>query len=405
MTLSRRGFLKTSGALIVTFSMAPESMFAQRLDGASSNQLDAWLSINSDGTVTAYTGKCELGHGLYTAQTQLIAEELSVAFNRVKLIQCDTALTPDQGTTSGAQSHPTNFNQGALALAGATAREALFQMAATRFAVPADQLTAKDGVIALKSDSSKKVTYAELVGGKKFNLTLNNRAERKNPAEWTILGTPVPRIEIPAMATGEFEYVHNVRLPGMLYGQVVRPPAVGSNLMNVDENSVTALPGVVKVVVKKNFVGVVAEKPWLAMQAANKLKVTWTAGSGLPKNAGIHDYLRNQKPTRDTYLVNSKDVDERLAQAAKVVKATYYYPYQMHGSMGTSCAAADVQGGKATIYSPDAGGISASQHGRNDARDAAGERARYLQDGRRMLRHKRRGYRLVRRCAAVASRR
>ena len=352
MTLSRRGFLKTSGALVVTFSMAPESMFAQRLDGASSNQLDAWLSINSDGTVTAYTGKCELGHGLYTAQTQLIAEELSVAFNRVKLIQCDTALTPDQGTTSGAQSHPTNFNQGALALAGATAREALFQMAATRFAVPADQLTAKDGVIALKSDSSKKVTYAELVGGKKFNLTLNNRAKRKNPAEWTILGTPVPRIEIPAMATGEFEYVHNVRLPGMLYGQVVRPPAVGSNLMNVDENSVTALPGVVKVVVKKNFVGVVAEKPWLAMQAANKLKVTWTAGSGLPKNAGIHDYLRSRKPTRDTYLVNSKDVDERLAQAAKVVKATYYYPYQMHGSMGTSCAVADVQGGKATIYSP-----------------------------------------------------
>ncbi len=158
MTVSRRGFLKTSGALIVTFSMTPESMFAQRLDGASSNQLDAWLSINSDGTVTAYTGKCELGHGLYTAQTQLIAEELSVAFNRVKLIQCDTALTPDQGTTSGAQSHPTNFNQGALALAGATAREALFQMAATRFAVPADQLTARDGVIALKSDSSKKVT-------------------------------------------------------------------------------------------------------------------------------------------------------------------------------------------------------------------------------------------------------
>ena len=352
MTLSRRGFLKTSGALIVTFSMAPESMFAQRLDGASSNQLDGWLSINSDGTVTAYTGKCELGHGLYTAQTQLIAEELSVPFNRVKLIQCDTALTPDQGTTSGAQSHPTNFNQGALALAGATAREALFQMAATRFAVPADQLTAKDGVIALKSDSSKKVSYAELVGGKKFNLTLNNRAKRKNPAEWTVLGTPVPRIEIPAMATGEFEYVHNVRVPGMLYGQVVRPPAVGSTLMNVDENSVKGLPGVVKVVVKKNFVGVVAEKPWQAMQAANKLKVTWTAGSGLPKKAGIHDYLRNKKPTRDTYLVNSKDVDEKLAQAAKVVKATYHYPYQMHGSMGTSCAVADVQGGKATIYSP-----------------------------------------------------
>src|SRR5437870_612756 len=152
--VNRRTFLKTAGALVVTFRMAPESMFAQRLDGASSNQLDGWLAVNSDGTVTAYTGKCELGHGLYTAQTQLIAEELSVSFNRVKLIQCDTALTPDQGTTSGAQSHPTNFNQGALALAGATAREALLEMASTRLGVAVDQLTVKDGVISGKADAS-----------------------------------------------------------------------------------------------------------------------------------------------------------------------------------------------------------------------------------------------------------
>src|SRR5215467_11832902 len=192
--LSRRDFMKASGALIVTFSLAPESVMAQRLDGASSNQLDGWLAINADGTVTAYTGKCELGHGLYTAQTQLVAEELSVPLDRVKLIQCDTALTPDQGTTSGAQSHPTNFNQGSLALAGATAREALLDMASKKFGVAADQLTVKDGVISVKADTAKKVTYAELVGGKKFNLTLNNRAKRKSPNDWTVLGTPVPRI-------------------------------------------------------------------------------------------------------------------------------------------------------------------------------------------------------------------
>src|SRR5262252_698062 len=171
--LSRRDFLKTSGALIVTFSLAPESALAQRLDGASSNQLDGWLAINGDGTVTAYTGKCELGHGLYTAQTQLVAEELSVPFNRVKLIQCDTALTPDQGTTSGAQSHPTNFNQKNLALACATAREALLQKASAHLGVSVDRLGVKDGVIGVKSDASKKVSYADLVGGKKFNLTLN----------------------------------------------------------------------------------------------------------------------------------------------------------------------------------------------------------------------------------------
>src|SRR5438132_9095751 len=218
--ISRRTFLKTSGALVVTFSLAPESLLSQRLDGASSNQVDGWISINGDGSVTAYTGKCELGHGLFTAQTQLVAEELGVPFNRVKLIQCDTALSPDQGTTSGAQSHPTNFNQANLALAGATARELLIQRAATRLNVPADQLTAKDGVITSRSDASKRVTYGELIGSQKFGAALSTNAKRKPASEWTILGKPIPRIEIPAMVTGQFEFVHNVPVPGMLHRQV-----------------------------------------------------------------------------------------------------------------------------------------------------------------------------------------
>ena len=358
--ISRRNFMKGSGALIVGFHMAglagrlgmsPGSAAAQRLDGASSNQLDAWIAIGDDGSVTAYTGKCELGHGLYTAQTQLIAEELSVPFERVKLIQCDTALTPDQGTTSGAQSHPTNFNQASLALAGATAREALLQRASTQLGIAVDQLAVKDGVISAKSDASKKVSYGELIGGRKFTLALNPAAKRKPASEWTVLGKPIPRVEIPAIATAQFEYVHNVRVPGMLHGQVVRPPAVGATLVSVDESSVRGLPGLVKVVVKKNFVGVVAEKPWQALQAAGKLKVTWTPGSGLPNQRTFHDNLRRQTPARDTSLVNSKDVDEKLASAAKVVKATYHYPYQMHGSFGSSCAVADVQDSKATIWS------------------------------------------------------
>jgi nicotinate dehydrogenase subunit B len=350
--MKRRDFLKGSGALIVSFTMAPASIFAQRLDGASSNQVDAWIAVGADGNVTAYTGKCELGHGLYTAQTQLIAEELGVSFDRVKLIQCDTALTPDQGTTSGAQSHPTNFNQGSLALAGATAREALFQLASTRLGVPVDQLAVRDGVISVKTDAARKVAYGELIGGRKFNLTLNTRAQRKHPGEWIVLGTSVPRVEIPAIATGQFEFVHNVRVPGMVHGRVVRPPAVGVTVASVDEGSVKDVPGVVKVVVKKNFVGVVAEKPWQAIQAASKLKVTWTAAAGLPNQRDFYNYLRNRKPTRDTLVVNSKDVDDKLSQASKVVKATYHHPYHMHGSVGTSCAVADVQGGKATIWSP-----------------------------------------------------
>ena len=320
---SRRRFLKGSGALIVGFSAAatvadtlgwaPRSASAQGINGAGSNQLDSWIAIAADGRVTAYTGKCELGHGLYTAQMQLIAEELSVPFSRVTLIQCDTALTPDQGTTSGAQSHPTNFNQSNLALAGATARETLVQLAATRLAVPADQLVVKDGVISAKNDASKQVAYGELVGGRTFNIPLNTSARRKDPREWTVLGKPVPRVDIPAMATGQFEYVHDVRVPGMLHGRVVRPPAVGATLVGVDESSVKDVAGVVKVVVKNNFVGVVAEKPWQAIQAAAKLKATWTPGTGLPGQGRFYEYLRNQKPTRDTLAVNSKDVDEKLS--------------------------------------------------------------------------------------------
>jgi nicotinate dehydrogenase subunit B len=356
--VSRRSFLKQSGVLVVGFStglltsrlVAPGSAAAQRLDGAGSSQLDAWIAIGADGNVTAYTGKCELGHGLFTAQTQLIAEELSVPFERVKLLQCDTAMTPDQGTTSGAQSHPTNFNQANLALAGATAREALLQRASSQLGVAVDQLVAKDGVISAKADSSKRVSYGQLVGGRKFNAELNRAAKRKNPSEWTVLGKPIPRLEIPAMATGQFEYVHNVRLPGMLHGRVVRPPTVGATVASVDESSVAGMPGLVKVVVKKNFVGVVAEKPWQAIQAAGKLKVTWTPGPGLPAHSTFHDYLRSQT-ARDTFAVNSKDVDAKLASAAKVVKATYLYPYQMHASFATACAVADVQGSKATLWS------------------------------------------------------
>jgi len=126
---------------------------------------------------------------------------------------------------------------------------------------------------------------------------------------------------------------------------------MGAKVMAVDEKSVAGMPGLIKVVVKNDFVGVVAEKPWQAIQAANKLKVTWSAGTGLPKQSDIYDYLRNQKPTRDTLLVDSTDVDQKLSQAATVVKATYLHPYQMHGAIASSCAVADIQGEKATIWS------------------------------------------------------
>jgi len=358
--MNRRDFLKSSGALVVSFSaFSPglggvSELFAQgpqpgRFDGPGTPQLDAWLAIGADGNVTAYTGKVELGHGLYTSQTQLIAEELCVPLARVKLVQGDTGLSPDQGTTSGSQSHPVNFNEGGLALAAATAREALLQMASQRMGVPASLLRADDGVVSGAGRGS--LTYAELIGGKRFNLTLNPNAKRKPASEWKILGTPVARLYLLALVTGQFEFVHNIRVPEMLHGRVVRPPEVGATLVSVDESSVSRMPGFVKLVVKKNFVGVVAEKPWQAAQMAIALKAQWTKGAGLPDQATFYQYLRDQKASRDSFVVNSKDVDDTLAKASKVIKATYRHAYQMHGSVGTSCAVADVKNGKATIWS------------------------------------------------------
>ena len=356
---ARRDFLKGAGALIVSFSAGGLETALGQFGGPSPgappmNQLDSWIAIAADGSVTAYSGKEELGQGISTAQAQLVAEELSVPFNRVNLIYCDTALTPDQAYTAGSQSHPANFNHGNLAQAAATAREALLRLASEKLGVPVDRLEVINGRILVKNNARPGLAYGELLGGRKFNLTLNPNAKRKHPSEWTVLGKPVPRPDIPELVTGQFEFVHNVRVPGMLHGRVVRPPSVGATVVSVDEQSIKNLPGVVKVVVKKNFVGVVAQKPWQAMQAASQLKVTWTPASGLPSHAEFYDHMRTQ-PTRDTLMVDSKDVEDKLAGATTVLKATYLHPYQMHGSMGSSCAVADVQGDKATIWSPTQG--------------------------------------------------
>jgi CO/xanthine dehydrogenase Mo-binding subunit len=357
MSVSRRDFLKGSGALIVNFSAASvagpfaiaQGPFATHPSHIDPDKLDSWIAVGSDGNVTAYTGKCDLGQGMLTAQTQLVAEELVVPFDRVKLIQCDTSVCPDQGTTSGSQSTPTNFNTRGLAQAAATAREALIAMAATHLSEPANQLTVADGVITGKS--GRRVSYGELIGSKHFNLPVSPTAKRRAQLQWTVLGKPVPSLDRTALMTGQFEFVHNVRVPGMLHGRVVRPPEVGSTVASVDESSVRGIPGVVKVVVRKNFVGVVAEKQAQAIEAARQLKVKWNSGSGLPAQSTFFDTIR-KLPSRDALVVDSKDVESQLAKANAVVRATYRYPYQMHASIGASCAVADVTAGHATLWSP-----------------------------------------------------
>jgi len=354
---SRRDFLKGAGVLIVGFSMAswPEKLAAQNspqvkpLDVAG-DQVDSWIAIASDESVTAYSGKCDFGQGFATVQYQLVAEELFVPLDRVTLIYCDTSITPDQGTTSGSQSTPTEFGPSGLRQALATAREALFQMASEQLGVPVDQLTVQDGVISVISDPSQQVSYGQLIGGQQFNITLNRNARPKDPSQYTVLGTSLPRYDIPAKVTGQYEYVQNVRRTGMLHGKVVRPPVVGATVVSVDQSS---LPPDVQVVVKNDFIGVVADTQQQAIQAVAALQVTWSQGVTLPNQQGLYDYMRAQ-PSRDSYTVLADDVDEMLARAANVLSAMYLYPYQMHGSLASSCAVADVQGsgpnGTATIW-------------------------------------------------------
>jgi nicotinate dehydrogenase subunit B len=346
---SRRDFMMNAGALIVGFSMGGGKLAAQSPINPTglvdSTQVDSWITIGADETITAYSGKIEFGQGFSTVQTQLIAEELSVPLNRIKVIFGDTGFTPDQGVTSGSQSTVSEFKAGGLRQAVDTARDALFQLASQQLDVPASQLTVRSGVFYVNGgDPSNHVSYGELLQGKRFNLTLDTRTVPKDPRQYTVLGTSVPRIDLPAKATGQFQYVQHVRLPGMLHGKVVRPPLVGATVVNVDRGSVASLPGKVQVVVKKNFVGVVADTEWHAIQAAKALVVTWSGGAALPDQNTLYTWMQ-QQPSADSITVNSGDTNQTLTQAAGKVSAQYLYPYQMHGALASSCAVADVRGG------------------------------------------------------------
>jgi len=356
---SRRNFLKGTGALIVGFSMTGvaekllgtgSSVVAQVIDNT---KLDSWIAIAGDGSVTGYVGKVELGQGIRTVQTQLVAEYLELPMSRVNLIQGDTDICPNQGVTAGSQSHPTNFNPGNTSLlsAAATARAALLDLAAQRFGVPVSQLAFSDGVISVVGEPSKRATIGELIGGQKFNLTVNAMAPLKDPRIWTVLGTPVGRLETPEVVTGQFEYVGAVRVPGMVHGRVVRPPFVDGTLVSIDNQSeVESMPGNVKVVVRNNFVGVVADTQFAAVKAVEALRVTWAKPANpLPDQAGFYDWLI-QQPNNKSIWVDSGDVDATLASAARVIRARYYHPYQMHAGMGASVAVADVRSDRATVW-------------------------------------------------------
>jgi len=345
MNLERREFLKGAGALIVSFSV-PEIGLAQAQEPRL-QQLDAWLAVAADGQVTVYCGKVELGTGVQTALAQIVAEELDVAFGRVFMLMGDTALCPNQGPTVGSQ---TIYRAGPqLRQAAAEARRTLLEMAGAGLKVDAAQLKVADGVIS--APDGKNVSYAELVGGKKIGKTISGEARPKSPDQHAIVGRPIPRVELPAKVFGTHAYIQNLRMPGMLHGRVVRPPMPEARVERVDEASVKGLPGNLRVVVKGNFVGVVADREEQAIRAARTLKVQWTQGVELPKMADMPAFTRAM-PSRSRVLAENGGVDSALAMAAKSLRAQYYVPHQMHGSIGPSCAIASVTADGATLWSP-----------------------------------------------------
>jgi nicotinate dehydrogenase subunit B len=350
-TPSRRDLLKGTGALIVAFSIPGLAALAQDMPAPKTvapDQVDGFLAIDEKGRVTVYAGKVDLGTGVRTAFTQIVAEELDVPMVRVNVIQGDTALTPDQGPTYGSQSVQTGGAQ--IRQAAATARSALLEAASTRLGVAKDDLVVIDGVVGAKSGDSR-ITFADLIGGKNFSLKLDPAAPLKNPADYKIVGKPVERLDIPGKVTGQFTYMQDFQVPGMLHGRVVRPPALGAKLENVDETSITDVPGIVKIVRQGNFLGIVAKSEWSAVRAARDIKATWSKSETLPEQTKLWEHVRNTKIVKNDVTSTIGDSAAAMAAEGKKISAVYDFAIHTHGSIGPSCAITEFRDGKLISWS------------------------------------------------------
>jgi len=350
---TRRDFLKGTGALIVSFSLAGPlaEASAQTVTAAKPvalDEVDSFLTLASTGRVTVYTGKVDLGTGTRTSLRQIVAEELDVPLDWIALVEGDTATTPDQGPTWGSLTIQVGGVQ--IRQASATARKALLEQAAQRLGVAPDALEIRYGVVRVKTDSTKSVAYSELIGDREFHLKVDKTAPLKNPGEYTIVGTSVPRVDIPAKVTGEWRYMQDVRVPGMLHARVVRPPAVGAELRSVDESSVSGIKGLRKVVRQANFLAVVADSEWAAVKAASQLTATWSSWEGLPEMSKLYEHVRSTAINKDEVTIDKGDPKAALAGAAKRLEATYEFAIHTHGSIGPSCAIAEWENDQLTVW-------------------------------------------------------
>ena len=357
--MERRSFLKAGGVLLVGATLAGRRLpaSAQTIAGAdrflgkplAPDQVDAFLALHADGTVTLFSGKVDLGTGGRIALRQMVAEELDVAPDRIAMIEGDTALTPDQGRTAGSYGVARGGMQ--LRRAAATARRTLLALAAQRLGRPVEDLEVADGVVRAKAGGAS-VRYGELMGDRPLGVAVDAKAPLKDPQRFRFIGTPLRRPDLPAKVTGHHRYVHDLTVPGMLHARVIRPPALGATLRAVDEASIAAVPGA-RVVRIESLVAVVAAREWDAVRAAGLLKTEWTGGTPLPEHATLYDAMRASKVVREQSTARKGDLAalEAPGPGVRTLAATYRWPVQTHGSIGPSCGVADVRADRATIWS------------------------------------------------------
>ncbi|MEO8098675.1 MAG: molybdopterin cofactor-binding domain-containing protein [Acidobacteriota bacterium] len=364
--LSRRNFIKGAGMLVVTFAQAPlnaqtPTPAAGPYPDVNFRQLDSWIVVHQDNTATFYVGKTDCGQGTGTAFRQMMSDELDIAYNKTSLIMGSTDVTVDQGGSGGSDAIQTDGWP--MRRVAAEARRVLLEMAAQRFGTPVNQLSVSDAVISISADPSKRVTYGELIGGKKFNIALtgNNTdattgtAKLKTVQEFKVIGQSPQRYDIPGKVDGSTKWAVDVKFPGMVHARNVKPPVAGAKLISIDESSVRSMPGFVKVVSKGNYVAVVCEREEQAINASRQLKVQWEkpATAPFPTSDDLFTYMRSAKPVSSGRPVVVGDPDKALAGAAKLVEAEYDIPFQGHTAISPAHAMADPSNGQMTVYSND----------------------------------------------------
>ena len=358
--LTRRAFIGSAGALVVSFSFAGRLLSQEagpKLPGSLAKDpgLDSWLRVEADGSVTIFTGKAELGQGIKTAIAQIAAEELDTPFARVKVITADTMQTPNEGFTAGSQSIQDSGS--AVRQAAAEARGTLIALAAEKLGVTADALETADGTVRVRG-TSQSVSYGDLLGGKKLDRKADGVAKPKEPARYEIVGTPVARVDLPNKVYGRPAFVQDVRLAGMVHGRVVHAPSYGAKLATVDDVGAAKLPGVLKVVRDGSFLGVIAEREEQAIRAADALRASakWQESAKLPDMNAMPDWL-TANATMDTLVVDGTPkpdatIPDILNKSGfDRVEAIYTKPYTMHGAIGPSAAVAEMKDGAMTVWS------------------------------------------------------